>query len=237
MAKRSTSTIGPQLKRWARTRQAPYSPQGGYVEHEEIDEEEAETPQLSTDDHEGYQAADFEEETMDRNGLISDAVRDAETDEATEEEEYDFNGQGHAEGDEYEFEESELVASDDSEREETNGRAELRAPAGTAGYQQRTERSSYERRDRNDRSRRDRDQRGVRRGSGGGRMRMRAQSSRTMPMISDLLKEGQEILVQIAKEPIGKKGARITSHIALPGRFLVFMPTVESHRCFSQDQL
>jgi ribonuclease G len=41
-----------------------------------------------------------------------------------------------------------------------------------------------------------------------------------------LLKEGQEILVQIAKEPIGKKGARITSHIALPGRFLVYMPTV-----------
>ena len=41
-----------------------------------------------------------------------------------------------------------------------------------------------------------------------------------------MLKEGQEILVQIAKEPIGKKGARITSHIALPGRFLVYMPTV-----------
>ena len=41
------------------------------------------------------------------------------------------------------------------------------------------------------------------------------------------LSEGQEILVQIAKEPIAKKGARITSHIALPGRFLVYMPTVE----------
>ena len=47
-----------------------------------------------------------------------------------------------------------------------------------------------------------------------------------LPIISDLLKQGQEILVQIAKEPIAKKGARITSHIALPGRFLVFMPTV-----------
>ena len=44
--------------------------------------------------------------------------------------------------------------------------------------------------------------------------------------ISDLLHEGQEILVQIAKEPIAKKGARITSHIALPGRFIVYMPTV-----------
>ena len=47
------------------------------------------------------------------------------------------------------------------------------------------------------------------------------------PAITDLLSEGQEILVQIAKEPIAKKGARITSHIALPGRFLVYMPTVE----------
>src|SRR5262249_7978623 len=44
--------------------------------------------------------------------------------------------------------------------------------------------------------------------------------------ISELLHEGQEILVQIAKEPIAKKGARITSHIALPGRFIVYMPTV-----------
>ncbi len=50
---------------------------------------------------------------------------------------------------------------------------------------------------------------------------------RQQPAITDLIDEGQEILVQIAKEPIAKKGARITSHIALPGRFLVYMPTVE----------
>jgi ribonuclease G len=47
------------------------------------------------------------------------------------------------------------------------------------------------------------------------------------PTISDLLREGQEIIVQIAKEPIARKGARITSHIALPGRYLVYMPTIE----------
>ena len=45
--------------------------------------------------------------------------------------------------------------------------------------------------------------------------------------IEDLLKEGQEILVQVAKEPLGTKGARLTSHVTLPGRFLVFMPTVD----------
>ncbi len=47
-----------------------------------------------------------------------------------------------------------------------------------------------------------------------------------MPSISDLLKAGQEIIVQIAKEPLGQKGARITSHVALPGRYVVFMPSV-----------
>ncbi|HVO97937.1 MAG TPA: Rne/Rng family ribonuclease [Bryobacteraceae bacterium] len=47
------------------------------------------------------------------------------------------------------------------------------------------------------------------------------------PSITDLLKEGQEIIVQIAKEPLGQKGARITSHIALPGRYVVYMPTLE----------
>ena len=47
------------------------------------------------------------------------------------------------------------------------------------------------------------------------------------PAIQDLLKEGQQIVVQVAKDPIGTKGARVTTHITLPGRFLVFMPTVE----------
>ena len=42
--------------------------------------------------------------------------------------------------------------------------------------------------------------------------------------IEDLLKEGQEIMVHVAKSPIGTKGARVTSHVSLPGRFLVLMP-------------
>jgi ribonuclease G len=45
--------------------------------------------------------------------------------------------------------------------------------------------------------------------------------------IEQRLHEGQEILVQVVKEPLGSKGARITSHVSLPGRYLVFMPTVE----------
>jgi ribonuclease G len=78
-----------------------------------------------------------------------------------------------------------------------------------------------ERRERGGRGQRGRGVQGNRRGPS----RRSAQTS-DLPIISDLLKSGQEILVQIAKEPIAKKGARITSHIALPGRFLVFMPTV-----------
>jgi ribonuclease G len=45
--------------------------------------------------------------------------------------------------------------------------------------------------------------------------------------IEEVLQEGQEILVQISKEPIGTKGARVTSYITLPGRYLVFMPMVD----------
>ncbi|HEY4980280.1 MAG TPA: Rne/Rng family ribonuclease [Candidatus Acidoferrum sp.] len=51
--------------------------------------------------------------------------------------------------------------------------------------------------------------------------------SRRPQLISEMLKAGQEVVIQIAKEPLGKKGARITSHVALPGRFLVYMPTID----------
>jgi ribonuclease G len=54
-----------------------------------------------------------------------------------------------------------------------------------------------------------------------------ARDDRPQPKIEDLLKEGQEVLVQVVKEPLGTKGARLTSHVTMPGRFLVFMPTVD----------
>ncbi len=69
-----------------------------------------------------------------------------------------------------------------------------------------------------------------RRGSGARRKRFAAARHTRKPerqSIDDMLREGQEILVQVAKEPIAKKGARVTSHIALPGRYLVYMPTVD----------
>jgi ribonuclease G len=64
------------------------------------------------------------------------------------------------------------------------------------------------------------------RGAGRGDRRSRERTAPTA-RIEDLLKEGQEVVVQVVKEPLGTKGARITSHLSLPGRFLVYMPTVD----------
>jgi ribonuclease G len=63
--------------------------------------------------------------------------------------------------------------------------------------------------------------------SGQGGRRDRDREKGPEPKIEELLKEGQEIIVQVAKEPLGTKGARLTSHATMPGRFLVFMPTVD----------
>lgn len=49
-------------------------------------------------------------------------------------------------------------------------------------------------------------------------------SERCVEQINNLLREGQEIVVQVAKDPLGTKGARLTTHISIPARFLVFMP-------------
>ena len=137
-----------------------------------------------------------------------------------------FTGEGETEeeaeedGEEAEIEDAQAEAEALLEAEArgngtVDARVEVRAPAGTAGYTQRARRPEFDRR---------RGRRGGRRFRSGGGAPRRENSP--VPQISDLLKEGQEVLIQIAKEPIGKKGARITSHIALPGRFLVYMPTV-----------
>jgi len=123
-----------------------------------------------------------------------------------------------AEGAPEENSDSEIeVATEATHPEET---AEAAAPPALPAPPARETRASRDSRDNRDSRERGRDGRGGQRGSG-------RRDRQQQPTITDLLSEGQEILVQIAKEPIAKKGARITSHIALPGRFLVYMPTVE----------
>lgn len=51
--------------------------------------------------------------------------------------------------------------------------------------------------------------------------------NRSEMTIDELIQEGQELLVQVSKDPIGSKGARVTSYITLPGRYLVLMPDVD----------
>jgi len=84
---------------------------------------------------------------------------------------------------------------------------------------------------------------GIRRLADSGERRAYGRSERDRgpePKIEELLKEGQEIIVQVAKEPLGTKGARLTSHATMPGRFLVFMPTVDhvgvSRKIESRDE-
>ena len=59
------------------------------------------------------------------------------------------------------------------------------------------------------------------------RQQRQPREQRTQKPIRDLVREGQEIIVQVSKGPISTKGARVTSHISLPGRYVVYMPTVD----------
>ena len=212
-----------------RSEEAPAFAAPGTMEEETIEDEEADTVHYESSADEGYD--EFEEEThaADQHEHLNGDAREAVTEihadlmaeagavqapEATP-------AEGEEDSEELELEEAQAQAEALLDAEArgngtVDARVEVRAPAN-AGYTQRSQRrdrGGYERRG-GDRGRR-----------GGGARRFRRRESQPVPLISDLLKEGQEILVQIAKEPIGKKGARITSHIALPGRFLVYMPTV-----------
>ncbi len=207
-----------------------FAPGAGTIEEEIIEEEEYDSEPIHAyaDEHD---IDDLEEETLDNlaGAELSEMVRDAHLeqrigaspDDVAEDEESDVE-YGEAESD---------LDEEDGEEETGAEQTAVSSPAPA-------------RRDgRNDDGRHG--GRGPRRrgrpngGGGGGSRRANSQLS-DLPIISELLKQGQEILVQIAKEPIAKKGARITSHIALPGRFLVFMPTVNhvgvSRKISSDDE-
>ena len=212
-----------QRKLQALETQTPAFAAPGTLEEETIDEEEADALRYEQSSDEGYE--EFEEETRAAGQIAEvratvDEIHMASLADAGVAPPTDGSA-GEDDSEELELEEAQAEAEALLDAEArgvgaVDARVEVRAPAGTAGYTQRAPRPQ--------RPGFDRQRGGGRRG--GGRRFPRRQSSQEVPKISDLLKEGQEILVQIAKEPIGKKGARITSHIALPGRFLVYMPTV-----------
>jgi ribonuclease G len=187
-----------------------YAPGTGLIEEETIEGEEFEAvPHHRRNKSDEHDLDDYEEETLPtqiRSGELGEMLQEAHLDHRIQ---LNF--------DEKSVEDEAFDEEEDEDEATADGQPSTGEAANTGTGQQR----------------RDRGARGGRRGRGappqtnrrGGPSRRSMQTS-DLPIISDLLKPGQEILVQIAKEPIAKKGARITSHIALPGRFLVFMPTV-----------
>jgi len=186
-----------------------YAPGEGLVEEEVIEEEEYEFTPLKAHHGDEHDLEELEEETLQqqiRSGALGEMLQEAQLDRRI------------------------LIESEDDDSDEEDEGATTDAGRTAAPTSPGRERSGGG--DRGGRGRRGRN--GGPGGSGDGRrgpggssgMSRRSAQTSDLPIISDLLKPGQEILVQIAKEPIAKKGARITSHIALPGRFLVFMPTV-----------
>ena len=191
-----------------------YAPGSGLIEEELIEEEEFDAPHHhhKADEHD---LEDYEEETLPnqiRSGDLGEMFQEAHLDHKIQ---LNFDGKNGEEEDGF----------DDEDDEDESAAADQ--PAAGEGQS-----AAQQPRDRGGRGgRRGRPGQAGSGGQGQGNRSGRGPSRRSMqtsdlPIISDLLKPGQEILVQIAKEPIAKKGARITSHIALPGRFLVFMPTV-----------
>ncbi len=225
--KEEAPTPAPKPARTVSTVSA-YAPDGSVVEEEVIEDEEYEFTPIKAHHGEEHDLEELEEETLQqqiRSGALGEMLQEAHLDHRIEIDSED---------------DEEADLEEEGSPAQAGGRGRTAAAPGTGGRDRGDGRGGDRSGGRDSRGRR-----GGRSGSGagsssgggegrrgpggapssGGMSRRSAQTS-DLPIISDLLKPGQEILVQIAKEPIAKKGARITSHIALPGRFLVFMPTV-----------
>jgi ribonuclease G len=215
----------PELAHEAEFRAALQHPD---VEEQEIDEEEADLASYVEELEEDAAFEEMEEEIHDlshaNEEIAATTSGRGETETVSEVPQHAGNGEQAAEAPEEEDEEDTAEIELEEAQEEAEallaaeaigeGTMDASAQVGSAAPTARLQRATrpspgYDRR----------------RGRRPGR-RFHRRENHVVPQISDLLKEGQEVLIQIAKEPIGKKGARITSHIALPGRFLVFMPTV-----------
>ena len=180
-----------------------FAPGNGLIEEEMVDGEELATPHhLHRNTEQDLDEYEETEQLSAHSGELAAAFKQARAGNSLDEEEISTV--------------ADLDEEEDEPAEETTTTPATRERRGGSGGRGR----------RNDRGGRNGQAAGAQNNRRGGGMSRRTAQTSDLPIISDLLKPGQEILVQIAKEPIAKKGARITSHIALPGRFLVFMPTV-----------
>jgi ribonuclease G len=205
----AAATTPVAVKAAAAAAVSAYAPGNGVIEEEVIEEEEFDAPHHHHHKADEHDLEDYEEETLPnqiRSGALGEMLQEAHLDHKIQ---LNFDGKTGEEEDTFE---------DDEDEDDAGAADQPAAGEGQGAAQHPRDRGG--RRGRGTPVRQGQNNRGAR-----GPSRRSMQTS-DLPIISDLLKPGQEILVQIAKEPIAKKGARITSHIALPGRFLVFMPTV-----------
>jgi len=213
----------------------------GTLEEETIEEDEADAVRYEGSSDEGYD--EFEEETRAAGQPASETGREFSDVRETVAEIHMSSladsgvvpapeggaVEGEEDTEELELEEAQAEAEAmlDAEARGTGAvdvRAEVRAPSGTAGYTQRAPRPrpGFDR------------QRGGRRGPG---RRFPRRESHEVPKISDLLKEGQESWCRLPRNPSVRRARASTSHIALPGRFLVYMPTVNHTGVSTQDRV
>ena len=183
----------------------------GQIEEELIEEDEYDFEPMHQDGDES-ELEGMTEETLESSGELGEYLRDSQVEQSTDE----FDEDADSEGEEEAEQETIVLGDADAGEDGQEGQPRRRRRGDRRGIRSRrgSERGS------------DRDHAPESGRRGGPQQRRRSAQLSDLPVITELLKPGQEILVQIAKEPIAKKGARITSHIALPGRFLVFMPTV-----------
>jgi ribonuclease G len=164
-----------------------------------------------------YEAEDEEEDRAPRSGKSSRPTPVAASEESSEEEGADEapSEEGSEESSQPAVEQNEfeknLAPIDDADA------AALGSEDGDEGGTGGSDRGP-----RRDRNRSRGSSRGGGRGPGG-----RSRERRPRQNIQDVVKEGQDVVVQVAKEPMGTKGARLTCHISLPGRHVVLMPTVD----------
>ena len=191
--------------------------QAGVLEHETAEE------------HNGESAGESEHEAEGETEGETESDEHHEHEEEHEEEHGEEHGEHH--GEEHEEREEEHAPVEAAAGEEDSGPQP--GNAITSVRLDQPSRSRFERpavRERHRGGRRHRNHRDRADDRGGDRNRERPRQHtppKRIQQIADLLKAGQEVIIQITKEPLGKKSARITSHVALPGRFLVYMPTLD----------
>lgn len=170
-----------------------------------------------------------DEETNGRRRSARSSQRDSDDDDQADDEDDDNGNDVEDVEAEFRYSESPASASPDEARSKQAVAIGLEAGETVVSTPSRSARGSSRGRDGRSSRRRgrggrdDRKRQPQRRESRG---REPARVSRSTP-IREVVREGQEVIVQVSKEPIGTKGARVTSHVSLPGRYVVYMPTVD----------